>query len=43
MAWEKPVLMSDGPGNFAVRQCQWRLIHYADGSEEPYNLKADAG
>lgn len=41
IAWAKPVLMSHGPGNFAVRQGPWRLIHYADGSEELYNLSKD--
>lgn len=41
--WDKPVLISHGPGNFAVRQGRWRLIHYADGSEELYDLKADPG
>ena len=39
--WNQPVLMSHGPGNFAVRQGPWRLIHYADGSEELYQLKND--
>ena len=33
--------MSHGPGNFAVRQGPWRLIHYADGSEELYNINKD--
>lgn len=42
-AWDKPVLMSHGPGNFAVRLGRWRLIHYADGSEELYDMKADPG
>jgi arylsulfatase A-like enzyme len=42
-AWDKPVLISHGPGNFAVRQGRWRLIHYADGSEELYDLVADPG
>ncbi len=40
-AWTKPVLMSHGPGNFAVRQGPWRLIHYANGSEELYNISKD--
>ena len=39
--WDKPVLMSHGPGNFAIRQGVWRLIHYADGSEELYNIAKD--
>lgn len=41
VAWDKPVLMSHGPGNFAVRKNHWRLIHYADGSEELYDLNKD--
>lgn len=43
MAWDKPVLMSHGPGNFAVRSGHWRLIHYADSSEELYDMQADPG
>ena len=39
--WDKPVLISHGPGNFAVRANQWRLIRYADGSEELYDLNKD--
>ena len=41
--WDKPVLISHGPGNFAVRKGRWRLIHYADGSEELYDMKSDPG
>ena len=41
--WDKPALISHGPGNFAVRLGQWRLIRYADGSEEFYNIKKDPG
>ncbi len=40
--WDKPVIISHGPGNFAVRQDHWRLIRYADGSEELYDLSKDA-
>jgi len=39
--WDKPVLISYGPGNFAVRQEQWKLIRYADGSEEFYDISKD--
>lgn len=39
--WDKAALMSHGPGNFAVRKGRWRLIHYADGSEELYDMKLD--
>ena len=40
--WTKPVVISHGPGNFAVRKNHWRLIRYADGSEELYDLSKDA-
>ena len=39
--WDRPVVMSHGPGNFAVRYGRWRLIRYADGSEELYDIEAD--
>lgn len=39
--WDKPVIMSHGPGNFAIRKGTWRLIRYADGSEELYDLEND--
>ena len=39
--WDKPVLISYGPGNFAVRQEQWKLIRHADGSEEFYDISTD--
>lgn len=42
-SWDKPVLMSHGPGNFAVRKEQWRLIRYADKSEEFYDMEKDPG
>jgi arylsulfatase A-like enzyme len=38
---ERAVLMSHGPGNFAVRQGRYRLIRYADGSEELYDVVSD--
>ena len=41
VAWDNPVLISYGPGNFAVRQNQWKLIRYADGSEEFYDIGKD--
>jgi len=41
MAWDKPAIMCHGPGNFAIRQGQWRLIRYADGSEELYDIQGD--
>ena len=39
--WDRPVVMSHGPGNFAVRHDRWRLIRYADGSEELYDVYHD--
>lgn len=39
--WDRPVVMSHGPGNFAVRYERWRLIRYADGSEELYDIHED--
>ena len=39
--WDRPVVMSHGPGNFAVRYDRWRLIRYADGSEELYDIEKD--
>lgn len=43
MEWDEPVVISHGPGNFAIRKGTWRLIHYADGSEELYNIESDPG
>jgi len=42
-SWDKSALMSHGPENFAVRKGPWRLIRYADGSEELYDMKMDPG
>lgn len=39
--WERPSIMTYGPGNHAVRDTRWRYIRYADGSEELYDQKAD--
>jgi arylsulfatase A-like enzyme len=36
-----PALMTYLKGNHAVRTERWRLIHYADGSEELYDHAAD--
>jgi len=41
MEWDEPVVISHGPGNFAIRKGTWRLIHYADGSEELYDIESD--
>jgi arylsulfatase A-like enzyme len=36
-----PAITTHNLGNHAVRSEQWRYIHYADGSEELYDLQAD--
>ena len=36
-----PAIMTENPGNHAVRSEKWRYIHYADGSEELYDESAD--
>ncbi|GAB3652189.1 hypothetical protein GCM10028791_21610 [Echinicola sediminis] len=39
--WDYPALTSYGKGNMAVSYGDFRLIRYADGSKEFYNLKTD--
>ncbi len=39
--WERPALMTYGPGNHAVRSRRWRYIRYADGTEELYDHTTD--
>ncbi len=36
-----PAITTHNPGNDAVRTDRWRYIHYADGSEELYDLRRD--
>ncbi|MGE0607843.1 MAG: sulfatase [Pirellulales bacterium] len=38
---EKPAITSHNRGNHAVRSQRWRYIHYADGSQELYDLQSD--
>ena len=38
---DQPAICSHGPGNHAIINEQWRYIHYADGSEELYNIVND--
>ena len=38
---ERPALITWGPGNHALRIERWRLIRYADGSEELYDHRSD--
>ena len=37
----RPAITTHNPGNFSVRTRRYRLIHYADASEELYNTAAD--
>ena len=41
MEWPRPVLMTYGYKNHAVRTERWRYIQYHDGSEELYDHDAD--
>ncbi|HEX4132292.1 MAG TPA: sulfatase [Pirellulales bacterium] len=36
-----PAITTHSPGNHAVRSRRWRYIHYADGSEELYDMQSD--
>ncbi len=38
---ERPAITSHNQGNHGIRSECWRYIHYADGSEELYDMKAD--
>jgi choline-sulfatase len=38
---ERPAITSHNQGNHGVRSEHWRYIHYADGSEELYDVHAD--
>jgi arylsulfatase A-like enzyme len=38
---ERAVLITNGPGNHAVRDLRWRYIRYADGGEELYDHAVD--
>lgn len=37
----RPAITDHNPGNFGIRGERYRLIHYADGSEELYDMKED--
>jgi arylsulfatase A-like enzyme len=39
---ERPVLVSHGRGNYAIRDENYRYIRYADGSEELYDHRVDS-
>jgi choline-sulfatase len=38
---DRPAITSHNPGNHGVRSERWRYIHYADGSEELYDMIED--
>ncbi len=38
---DRPALMTEMPGNHAIRTDRWRYIHYADGTEELYDHQND--
>ncbi|MCB1206215.1 MAG: sulfatase [Verrucomicrobiae bacterium] len=41
MKRDRPAMTSHNQGNHGVRSENWRYIHYADGSEELYDMKKD--
>ena len=41
MKRERPAVTSHNQGNHGVRSERWRYIHYADGTEELYDMKND--
>lgn len=38
---ERPAITSHNQGNHGIRSERWRYIHYADGSEELYDIQND--
>lgn len=38
---ERPAITSHNQGNHGIRSEHWRYIHYADGSEELYDMRTD--
>lgn len=40
-SWDRPVLMTLGKGNHAVRTKRWRYIQYFDGTNELYDHNVD--
>ena len=37
----EPALITNGEGNYALRDSQWRYVRYADGTEELYDHQTD--
>ena len=40
--WSRPAMMTEGPGNHAIRTERWRYIRYSDGAEELYDHDKDS-
>jgi len=38
---ERPAITTANQGNHGIRTARWRYIHYADGSEELYDMQND--
>jgi hypothetical protein len=38
---ERPAITSHNQGNHGIRSERWRFIHYADGTEELYDMLSD--
>jgi len=38
---ERPAITSHNQGNHGIRSERWRYIHYADGTEELYDMQSD--
>jgi choline-sulfatase len=38
---ERPAITTHNQGNHGIRSERWRYIHYADGSEELYDMQKD--
>jgi arylsulfatase A-like enzyme len=41
LVWEHPAITTQHPGNHSVRTERWRLIRYANGDTELYDMQAD--
>ncbi|NOX98131.1 MAG: sulfatase [Verrucomicrobia bacterium] len=41
LAWKRPAVTTAGQGNHTVRDEHWRLIQYAEGSQELYDHRRD--
>ena len=41
LQWDRPAVMTSGPGNHSVRSERWRYSRYSDGTEELYDHDSD--